>query len=302
MSEEIEKSITGLGDFTSVILNNKVVMQSVPKRVAPRTTSNNGSNGFYADPQATKVVAVSLNKVVYPFEDTDTLDKVLILTETINNILSLIPNQATADNKLADKGFVNSSIATNTANLITDNGQPFSSVEALEAYSGTLTNNDYAFVTETDSSGNLFYNRYKYNANTSSWSFEYKLNNSTFTASQWNTINSGLTSQVLTDIQELQTQVAEQVTETVNVETTTTATPTRNTVYIFTQDDVALTLGNMSVVGKRILVMANADGCTLTYNDYEGQTTVVEVHGGSSITLYSTSTGYIDRHYGAVWN
>lgn len=45
----------------------------------------------------------------------------------------------------------------------------------------------------TDSSGNTEYNRYKYNSNASTWEFEYALNNSSFTAAEWSTIQSGLT-------------------------------------------------------------------------------------------------------------
>ena len=85
--------------------------------------------------------------------------------------------------------FVNSSIATNTAYFI----GTFSSVAELEAYTGTVTNNDYAFVISTDSAGNSFYNRYKYNAVTQAWSFEYAVNNTPFTAAQWAAIQSGLT-------------------------------------------------------------------------------------------------------------
>lgn len=84
--------------------------------------------------------------------------------------------------------FVNSSVSTNTANFI----GTFNSVEALSAYSGEVTNNDYAFVIGVDSDGNTVYNRYKYKEST--WAFEYALNNSSFTANQWATIQSGLTS------------------------------------------------------------------------------------------------------------
>ena len=86
--------------------------------------------------------------------------------------------------------FVNSSVSTNTAYFI----GTFNSVQELEAYSGDLSNNDYAFVIGTDSAGNTVYNRYKYNGDTEQWAFEYALNNSSFTANQWATINSGLTS------------------------------------------------------------------------------------------------------------
>ena len=105
----------------------------------------------------------------------------------INNINNKIPAQASSSNQLADKDFVNSSIATNTATF----RGTFNSVAELEAYSGEKDNNDYAFVTGTDQAGNTYYDRYKYNG--TSWVFEYRLKNSSFTASQWASINSGAT-------------------------------------------------------------------------------------------------------------
>ena len=110
-------------------------------------------------------------------------------TSAISTINGKIPSEASSSNQLADKSFVNSSIATNTAYFI----GTFTSVADLEAYSGTLTNNDYAFVETTDSAGNTLYDRYKYTTATTpaSWQFEYELNNSSFTSNQWAAINSG---------------------------------------------------------------------------------------------------------------
>lgn len=129
-------------------------------------------------------------------------------------ITELIPEQATAQNKLADKNFVNSSIATNTANYISDNGQPFTSVADLEAYSGPLTNNDYAFVVGTDAAGNTTYTRYKYNATTGQWAAEYVLNNSSFTAAQWAAISSGITALLVQKLSDLPTEVVTYVVQT----------------------------------------------------------------------------------------
>ena len=100
--------------------------------------------------------------------------------------------------------FVNSSIATNTANYISNNDGPFTSVEQLNAYTGAVTNNDYAFVTGIDSEGNTYYDRYKATVNDSSvtWALEYRLNNSSFTAAQWSAINSGITSVLVAKIHE----------------------------------------------------------------------------------------------------
>jgi hypothetical protein len=97
--------------------------------------------------------------------------------------------------------FVNSSISTNTAYFI----GTFNSVQDLENYSGTISNNDYAFVISTDSSGNTVYNRYKYNSETQQWDFEYALNNSSFTSNQWETINSGFTASDKTKLDTIET-------------------------------------------------------------------------------------------------
>lgn len=117
-------------------------------------------------------------------------------------IAKIVPNTASETNKLADKNFVNSTVGTNTANYIykTESGGekvPFSSVAELEAYTGTVTNNDYAFVTGIDENGNTYYDRYKADVNDGvvTWAKEYRLNNSSFTAEQWAAIQSGITAE-----------------------------------------------------------------------------------------------------------
>ena len=196
--------------------------------------------------------------------NTTNIGQIATNTNDIDNIEALIPNQATSSNQLADKDFVNSSIATNTANFI----GTFETVTNLEAYSGTVTNNDYAFVINsvvTDngndwatfsdldaydkdlltnfdygwvingSNFNLYrfdivnqewvlrvedtakasvtlntaYNRYKATVSNSvvSWEYEYTLNNSSFTAGQWEAINSGITSALVTQIGTNQTNI-----------------------------------------------------------------------------------------------
>ena len=126
--------------------------------------------------------------------DSDKVAQIATNAGDITTIEGKIPASASTSNQLADKNFVNSSVATNTANYISDNGEPFDSLADLEAYSGSLTNNDYAFVVGTDSAGNTTYTRYKYNSTTGEWAEEYVLNNSSFTSTQWDAINSGITS------------------------------------------------------------------------------------------------------------
>ena len=97
--------------------------------------------------------------------------------------------------------FVNSSVASNTAYF----KGTFDELTELESIADA-TNNDYAFVISVDSDGNTVYNRYKYSDN--KWIFEYALNNSSFTANQWNTINSGIT---YADIQRLEAEKVDKI-------------------------------------------------------------------------------------------
>lgn len=120
---------------------------------------------------------------------------------------ALIPVAASAQNKLADVNFVNSSVETNTAtfrdtyNLVSQLSLTVSATQAQIASVLNTTvlvkdNNDYAFVlvptadaTPTEISR---VDRYKYNGST--FAYEWSLNNSSFTAAQWATLNSGITS------------------------------------------------------------------------------------------------------------
>lgn len=105
----------------------------------------------------------------------------------IDAIEAKIPSAASSSNQLADKAFVNSSIATNTATF----KGTFNSLAELQAVTGA-TNNDYGFVIEYDQQGNEYYDRYKYNG--TAWVYEYKIESTPFTAAQWAAIQSGITS------------------------------------------------------------------------------------------------------------
>lgn len=105
-----------------------------------------------------------------------------------------IPAQASAENQLADKAFVNSSISTATATF----RGTFESLEALKA--AEADKNDYAFWVHKDEAGNTCYDKYTYDG--AAWKFEYRLNNSSFTAAQWAAINSGVTADVVKALQD----------------------------------------------------------------------------------------------------
>lgn len=130
-----------------------------------------------------------------------------------------VPAQATIENKLADKEFVNSSIATNTASF----KGTFESVSDLPT--SDVDNNDYGFVISTDEAGNTVYNRYKFDG--TEWAFEFALNNSSFTAEQWATISSGITSGM---VENFNTHIDKLVT-TVSAESTDEQYPSAKAVY-----------------------------------------------------------------------
>ena len=149
----------------------------------------------------------------------------------VEAIEDVIPSQASSSNQLADKAFVNSSVATGTAtfrgtyNLVTDLGLTITATTEqiaaaiatkLAALSITPDNNDYVFVqipTANDKPTEIArVDRYKYNG--SAWGYEYSLNNSGFTAAQWATLNSGLVSGDKTKLDALPTN--DQLTELLN--------------------------------------------------------------------------------------
>lgn len=116
----------------------------------------------------------------------------------IGEIKELVPEQASGTNKLADKDFVNSSIATNTAEF----KGTFNSLDELNKV--TADANDYGFVKETDAAGNTLYKRYKY-VEGEGFVFEYELNNSSFTSAQWAAINSNITADLTQKLSALPT-------------------------------------------------------------------------------------------------
>lgn len=138
-------------------------------------------------------------------------------TNDISAIEDKIPGAASRDNQLADKRFVNNSIATATAtfhgtkNLIDDLSLTTEAIHSdIELALASLfteedvDNNDYCFVqiptSDADSSEIAVTEKYKFNG--TQWHFEYNLNTSGFNTNQWDALNSGITDQVIAGILE----------------------------------------------------------------------------------------------------
>lgn len=135
------------------------------------------------------------------------------IAEQFSDITAKIPSSASADNQLAPKDFVNSSINNMAAFYITYNssGDAFPTREdllnATTFYSGgqerVPTQNDYAIVLADESQpvgvdGTHPTTRYSYQGGTypdGQWDFQYVVNNTSLTQAQVDAINSGITAQ-----------------------------------------------------------------------------------------------------------
>lgn len=126
--------------------------------------------------------------------DNNLSDRINTNLNSINTINSKIPSQASSTNQLADKDFVNSSIANDAATF----QGTFETINDLPTTN--VKKNDYAFIVSVTSEGNPEYKRYKYNG--TQWIEEFTLNNSSFTANQWAAINSGITDTWINDTNE----------------------------------------------------------------------------------------------------
>lgn len=195
-------------------------------------TSGAVSSGTLSKGSASKSVSVTVNQwghvtslsdqdiAIAESQVTGLSTDLTNINNSISTINGKIPSAASTSNQLADKAFVNSSIGTATANFlgtynaVSDLGNTQATVDswsgsedtaaqtlvagqiASHLPSGTtVTKNDYVFVavdqTPTGDAGEDWFWRYKYTG--SAWAYEYTLNNSSFTADQWATINSLVT-------------------------------------------------------------------------------------------------------------
>lgn len=153
-------------------------------------------------------------------------DDIATNTNSINDIKSKIPNQASADNQLADKNFVNSSINNIAAFYITKDAQRNAFETHAQLFSATVfysagevrvpTKNDYCIV-RTDETQNNATTRYIYDVN--GWAFQYIVNETALTAEQFAAINSGITSSLVDKLNGIETGAQVNTVTSVNGQT-----------------------------------------------------------------------------------
>lgn len=120
--------------------------------------------------------------------------------DAVTVIEGKIPAEASSQNQLADKDFVNESVATASAAF----KGTYNSLQELEQVEADA--NDYGFVIVEDQYGNTRYDRYKYTEG-DGWLFEYSINSVQFSSSQWSAINSGIDDSKVSKLNALPTKV-----------------------------------------------------------------------------------------------
>lgn len=173
-------------------------------------------------------------------------------------------------------------ISANTGDYISNNGQPFTSVQELNTYTaqhpGEITNNDYAIVTGTES-GNVYYDRYKatVSGSTVTWSKEYRINNSSFSTAQWDAINSGITSSGVTKLSGIASGAE------VNVQSNWNETNTSSDAYIQNKPTIP------SVGNGTITIQKNGTSVNTFTTNQRGNTTVNITMDKSDVGLSNVS-------------
>ena len=173
--------------------------------------------GAVSAPQATTYTKTEVDGMVDAEENRAKLAE-KANADDIDAIEAKIPAAASSQNKLATEGFVNSSVATATAtyrgsfNIVSDLSLTIAATEQqiATALAGEITgadNNDYCFVQipAADATPTVIARVDRYKFDGTAWSFEYSLNNSGFTAAQWDAINSAITSGLVTKLSDLPT-------------------------------------------------------------------------------------------------
>lgn len=223
-----------MADYQSIFTGQEIDerLSAVPNKVDKVTGKGLSTNDYTTDektkltalPTAAEIAASIAAKYTRPSGGIPSSDLAAAVVASLNNgdnaaagvtaINDKIPAQATSSNKLADKDFVNSSINSVTAYYITADasGNAFATKAALlvgpyynQGEIRVPTRNDYALVNADESHDNAAV-RYVYDG--TAWVYQYKVNDTPFTAAQLAAINSGITAELVAKIHDREIFVA----------------------------------------------------------------------------------------------
>jgi len=228
------------------------------------------------------------------------------LQAEIDDINAKIPAAASPQNQLADKEFVNSSIASNTGNLqgnynlVTDLGLTVAATDteigtALASEIANPGNNDYCFVgvpvnDQTPDEISVT-KRFKYNSAQQKWVYEYSLNNSTFTAAQFDAINSGITAVLVAKLGDLPTAtaLAQQISTAISTALLDYYTKTNIDTLIADYSTTAQMTTAIATALTDYYTKANIDALIADYSTTQQMTTAISQAIAQALTSYSTT-------------
>ena len=188
---------------------------------APQATTYTKTevNGLVGDEQSRAQTAEGALQDAIDDEETRAKAAEKQNADDIDAIEEKIPAAASAQNKLVDQNLMNSSIATATAtyrgayNLVSNLSLTITATHeqvatALAGAIATADNNDYCFVQipVDDATPTVIARVDRYKFDGTAWSYEFSLNNSGFTQAQWDALNSGITSGLVTKLTALPTE------------------------------------------------------------------------------------------------
>ena len=214
----------------------------------------------------------------------------------IDGINVLIPEEASDENQLADKAYVNNKVSTDSAtfrgtyNLVSDLSLTTSTTReqvatALGTAIPTADNNDFCYVeVPTDDARPTeiaHTDRYKFNG--TAWVFEYQLNS--ITAVQWDAINSGINATLVGKLNSLSVTSCRPFKE---------GWPTNTTLAAFCAAVVADT---DAVVGQVYLGQLGCSGLPDGMANGEAEVKVTQGLSGKLLVITMTSTNLSPFHW-----
>lgn len=141
-------------------------------------------------------------------------------------LLSLMPAEASEDNKVADKAYVDERIrvagpryrGTNTTAVY---------LNTFKRWANSLEHdlNDFVFWQRQDESGNIYLEKYVFNGE--DWIYEYKIIGTQFTPEQWAAINSGISQSKIEEIEDALSRVPSEESLAGKLDNTPTGAPNR---------------------------------------------------------------------------
>lgn len=257
----------------------------------------------------TKTFDISVNTdIVATNKDVSDLESLinhkLDSKEDVSNKIQVVNDSSTTEypSSKAVADFVNSSVSTNTATFLgnfslEDLGLTYPATEvqiasALNSHTwptGYPTNNDYVYVEIRNPQSSIYdkVQRYKYRGSVASWGYEYTLNNSSFTAEELAAIDSGITSQDVTNLRADHTTLESHVSNTSNPHKVTKSQVGLGNVDNTRDADKPVSTAQQNALNKKLDKTGDASNTTASFTKNSGDTS--SVTSGSKLSAIFTA-------------